>query len=588
MFKLILAWRYLRTRFIAIASIVSVTLGVATLIVVNSVMSGFTDEMTKKLHGILSDVDISAPGMGGEISNVEETVKQVEELLGDDLVAATTVVRVHAMVTYHVNGQPRHQPILLFGIDDHSFSSVSDFRPYLTNSIHQQGNVFRLEESGYDPELPNCGWPYRREKFRYEKEVRAEIERMLARQIEDQRVASRVEDAHLMPLPMTGQPVADGQGTDGPETEEAASPGGGFRMAALPDQLPQLPKPDSVPESVVSQKLSDPSIGPLPSLVKDDSWNPPAFDSEAQYREPEHLEEFDPITKSRVGIVLGIGIGKLRAHDPETGEANDVFFLRPGDDIEITVPSSGSQPRPILANCTVTDFYSSKMHEYDSGFAFMPLSELQEMRGMFDPMTGGYTVSSIQLKLRPGADLIATRDKLREAFPVAYFPLVIQTWRDQQAPLLSAVELEITILNVLLFLIIAVAGFGILATFYMIVVEKTKDIGILKSLGAPGSGVMSIFLAYGLSLGMVGAGVGSLLGVAFVWNINEIADLVAYLTGREVFDPSIYYFTEIPTQMSPAMIVGVGIGAMLIAVLSSVLPAIRAARLHPVDALRYE
>lgn len=581
MFKILLAWRYLRTRFIAIASIVSVTLGVATLIVVNSVMSGFTQEMTQKLHGILSDVDISAPGMGGEIYNAQQTLDEVKQVLGDDLVAATSVVRVHAMVTFHVNGQPRHQPILLFGIDDETFSSVSDFRPYLTNDFHQQGNVFRLEETGYDSELPVSGWPYRREKFRYEQEVRAELEKMLSQENDQQKIQSYMEDQTPVPV---GESTVNQQSTE-PEPETTDN---GFRMAALPDHPPVLPAVDSVPEPALAASLSQPALGPVASDDGMPSWNPRMFDSDAVYREPTEIQPFDPINESRVGIILGIGIAKLRAHDPTTGEARDVFFLRPGDDIEITVPSAGAQPKPIMENLTVTDFYSSKMHEYDSGFAFMPLSHLQRMRGMIDPMTGEGTVSSIQLKLRPGADLVATRNKLREAFPIAYHPLVIQTWRDQQAPLLSAVELEITILNVLLFLIIAVAGFGILATFYMIVVEKTKDIGILKSLGAPSSGVMSIFLGYGISLGIVGAGVGALLGIGFVWNINEIADVVAYLTGREVFDPSIYYFSEIPTRMSPAMIFGVALGAVLIAVLSSVLPAIRAARLHPVDALRYE
>jgi lipoprotein-releasing system permease protein len=140
----------------------------------------------------------------------------------------------------------------------------------------------------------------------------------------------------------------------------------------------------------------------------------------------------------------------------------------------------------------------------------------------------------------------------------------------------------------LLFLIIAVAGFGILAIFYMIVVEKTRDIGVLKALGASRRGVMGIFLSYGLSLGAVGAGAGVGLGLLFVRYINEIRDLLESVTGTKVFDPSIYYFFRIPTIIEPLTIAWVAMGSIAIAVLSSVLPARRAARLHPVEALRYE
>ena len=263
-------------------------------------------------------------------------------------------------------------------------------------------------------------------------------------------------------------------------------------------------------------------------------------------------------------------------------------MVRPGDDVQIMFPTVGGTAKPISENCTLVDFYSSNMHEYDSSFAFVPLKELQKIRGMVDPLTGDASVSTIQIKLKEGANLDEARDKLIAQFPPESYPYDIHTWQDTQRPLLSAVNMELTILNLLLFMIIAVAGFGILATFFMIVVEKTKDIGVLKALGAPSSGVMSIFLGYGMALGLVGTGAGVILGLLFVRYINQIAAGVQMITGQEVFDPAIYYFSEIPTIVSPMMVLLVGLGAILIAVMASVLPALRAARLHPVEALRYE
>lgn len=554
MFKVLLAWRYLRTRFIALASIVSVTLGVMTLIVVNSVMSGFSNEMKSKLHGLLSDIELVAPGMG-EMDKVAQKEQRIRDVLGDDLQAITTVVRVPAMINFNVNGRPRYQQVMLFGIDDTTYSTVSDFRPYLLNDQHLTKSPFSLLEDGYDASLPVSGWAYRRAIERDRKSYREILKQT------NQNYQDRVDASG-----MARQQVAANQKEKDQKSVDSV-------------HLPKLPNSAPKMEDILAQNSE--STGP--SLAE-----PSLFGSSAKFRGEDHFEPLDPEHEQRVGIVLGIGIGKIRAVDPDTRESIDHFFLRPGDDIELTVPSAGSNPQPVLENCTVTDFYQCNMSQYDSGFAFMPLSHLQRIRGMIDPVTGQATISSLQMKLRPGADLEDVRRRLRIAFPTNQYPLIIQTWKDSQAMIISAIDLEITIMNVLLFLIIAVAGFGILATFYMIVVEKTKDIGVLKSLGASSTGIASIFLGYGLSLGIVGAGVGTLSGLLFVWNINHVADFFSYMAGRELVDPSVYFFSEIPTLTSPAMVIGVSLGAIAVAILASVLPAMRAATMNAVDSLRFE
>ena len=122
----------------------------------------------------------------------------------------------------------------------------------------------------------------------------------------------------------------------------------------------------------------------------------------------------------------------------------------------------------------------------------------------------------------------------------------------------------------------------------MIVVEKMRDIGILKALGASNAGVMGIFLSYGLGLGLVGAGLGTVLGLLITLNINEIEHVVTKLTGHDVFPRDVYYFDGIPTDLQLGSVFLVNLGAILIAVGASVFPSLRAALLHPVRALRYE
>ena len=223
------------------------------------------------------------------------------------------------------------------------------------------------------------------------------------------------------------------------------------------------------------------------------------------------------------------------------------------------------------------------MSEYDSSYVFVPLEHLQKLRTMEGRVT------SIEVPLKDGTSVQTRKevvDRLREMFKA--YPIQVETWEGKQGPLLAAISVEKGILNVLLFLIIAVAGFGILAIFSMIVVEKTRDIGILKALGASNFGVLNIFLSYGLLLGLVGAGLGTALGLALTVNINEIEQWLARLTGQDIFPRSVYYFDKIPTDIQGMTVLLVNVGAVGIAVLFSILPALRAAMLHPVRALRYE
>jgi len=553
MYKLLLAWRYLRTRYIALASIISVTLGVATMVVVNSVMAGFTNEMHKRLHAILSDVVIECHDSRG-MPDPEWHIDEIKRVVGDDVEHITQVVHVPAMAMIKTpNGRSMTRWINIVGIDDATYDQVSEFTPHLIHPQNRSSLSFDLRNGGYDPsrpELEKAGWPHRLARIAYERALTEQWQL----------------DASVHP------PADSGPLETAPPSEEPFDP----TTAPLPTAPPELAHElDAATDTTDGSQVTT-------DTAAAGTENPFQLQGEDAY-----VGKFDPTKEQHTGIILGISICSQRQKMPD-GEARDFFYCQPGDDIQVAFPTASVQPTIVYDNFTVVDLYESKMSEYDSTFAFAPLSKLQQMRGMVDEGTGLTHVTSIQMKLRDGADLNMVRDKLRERFPANMFPYSIQTWRDLQGPLLAAVRLETTILNLLLFLIIAVAGFGILATFFMIVVEKTRDIGILKALGAPSGGVMSIFLSYGFSLGMVGSGVGAFLGLMFVWYINDIARLLEIFTGEPVFDPTIYYFSQIPTVIQPVTIIWVAIGAIFIAVMASVLPAIRAARLHPVEALRYE
>ena len=508
MYKLLLCWRYLRTRYIALASIISVMLGVATMIVVNAVMEGFTHEMQERIHGILSDLVFESQSLDG-FPDAERRMAEITEVAGEYIAGMSPTVHVPAMLGYSVGTQYITRQITLIGVDETTYATVSDFGQFLQHPQNREQLDFQLKDSGYDVvdhqasdpskaiprlQLKDAGWLHRRHKAQF-----------------TQRVVAPEGSLDANPFVQMEKAATNGEGGDAPGTD------------------------------------------------------------------------FNPAREQHTGAVLGIGLCAYRALD-----GSDGFLALPGDDVEISYPTAGKPPKVLSAKFTIVDFYESKMNEYDSSFVFVPIRTLQELRGMWDRSSTEkvYYCNAIQIRVKPGVDLNMVRDLLRESFPPQVFK--ISSWRDKEGALLAAVQMETAVLNVLLFLIIAVAGFGILAIFFMIVVEKTRDIGILKSLGATGRGILGIFLGYGLSLGIVGASVGMVLGLLFVRYINEIADLLGRVTGQPVFDPSIYYFQKIPTIVEWHTVAWIVAGAMAIAILASILPARRAALLHPVEALRYE
>lgn len=472
MYKYLLCWRYLRTRYIALASIVSVMLGVATMIVVNSVMAGFSATMRDRLHGTLSDIVVESFSLNG-FDNEDDVMAAVRESLGAKVKAMAPSLQLYgyAMVQYGP-GEYLPREVQIIGIDPEQRAEVADFAEYLVHQPHDNG----------------------------------------------------------------GEPTPAEPTFEVPESYKYNSPAGQVLL-----QTPDTPE---------NKEFRD--------LL---------------------TEEMRQLYNAEHGIIIGYALGTI--HRPETNE--DVYVAPEGSKIILHFPKATTRPEAQTDEYTVVSYFKSGMSEYDSMQVYVPLERLQFMRGQ-----DGF-VNQIQVKARDGVDLDALAAEIRLALD-SRWPnrFLVSTWEQKQGALLAAVQVEQNILNILLFFIIAVAGFGILGIFSMIVVEKTRDIGILKALGASDGGVRGIFLGYGLSLGLAGSLVGMAGGLVFVRYINEIEDGLSALTGREVFDDAIYYFPEIPTLVEPFTVAWIVGGAVAIAVAASVWPAQRASQMHPVRALRYE
>ncbi len=571
MYKLLLCVRYLRTKYIALACIVSVMLGVATMIVVNSVMAGFTHEMRDRLHNFLSDIVIESHSNEG-IPDAKRQMEVVNSVAGKYIAAMSPTIDIPGMITFtdRYSGESYTHPVQIQGIDPESKALVGPIRGYLDsfNPILEDGKVIR--QPLRDPNAP----------LTWDLTPKAMDHRIIAKQREalylqestgdilQKTAADKAAGSTSSELPAT--PEFDVPPSDG-SAETSVAPAENSAVAAT-ESSEQKNGTESANENATSESIAK---SESPSVDQTGISHHSFLEEQNQ---PQQIKT-DPLAAR---VYLGEGIVSFQAMNPETGKAEKIMMVEPGDDIILSTVTAGRTPEITRFSATVCDSFRSGMNEYDTSVVLMNIEELQKNRGMHLDNA----ITSIHIRLHNYDDAPKAIAALERAFPPGQ--VTIKTWEQKQGMLLSAVEVETAILNVLLFLIITVAGFGILAIFFMIVVEKTRDIGILKSLGASSSGVMSIFLSYGLALGIVGSIAGVALGLTFVHYINEIEDGLSWLTGRKVFDEKIYYFFEIPTSVNPLMVMSVAVGAISIAVLASILPARRAARLHPVRALRFE
>jgi lipoprotein-releasing system permease protein len=271
----------------------------------------------------------------------------------------------------------------------------------------------------------------------------------------------------------------------------------------------------------------------------------------------------DKVTIFSPGNISEI-MGELEKAEKEPGKEKSMQELR-----EMVLP----------ADLLVTGIFKSGRYIYDTEFLLVPLHVGQELYGLGDDLHG-ITVKTDDPYMAP-----RVKEALLDVLPL---PLQVDTWIDLNKQLFDAIAMERNVMFFLLLFIVIVAAFGIMNTLITVTVQKTREIGIMKALGATTSQIVWIFLSQGMIVGFFGNITGLGLGMALVRWRNEAKDFLAKALGVEVFPAGVYQFSSIPAEVVPQDVAVICISAFVICSLAALIPAYTAARLDPVKALRYE
>ncbi|MFK3664962.1 lipoprotein-releasing ABC transporter permease subunit [Ochrobactrum teleogrylli] len=279
--------------------------------------------------------------------------------------------------------------------------------------------------------------------------------------------------------------------------------------------------------------------------------------------------------------------GTLQGFDQSGGVAigtrmAENLGLSIGDTLRVISPDGDVTPfgvNPRVKAYPIVAIFEIGMSEYDNSIVMMPLSEAQ----LFFNQEG--KVQSLEIFVENPDKVDAMRAPVEEA---AGRQLTLVDWRQRNQTFFSALEVERNVMFMILTLIVLVAALNIISGLIMLVKDKGHDIAILRTMGATRGAVMRIFLMTGAAIGVTGTVAGVVLGVVVCLNVERLREFFSWLSGTTLFNPELYFLSQLPAKMDPGETISVIAMALVLSFIATIFPAWRAAKLDPVEALRYE
>ncbi len=595
MYVPLLIYKYLGRKLAPLFAMLAVALCSAMVIIVSSVMGGFEDMMISATRQLSGDVIVERQFSGFAYEELLERIREAE-----GVEAAAPVVRTYGLL--RVGNETKF--VQVDGIDPPSFHEVTGYRDTLHwESAHVRAHILSTLRWMFAPALPDAQAgddvgdrnhvaaheaPYPGSEPAWSV--------LLDFWDEDERGRARAALTDLFSRYIEAEPVdRDGLAEKLQRKLHEATAETELRQRRIAHQqlnliLRQINTALEENDYFSERELRDLAMAfTIPS-----PWEP-ATGPEA--REP-------------APIVPGIAVTRRSPR-----EGGDRFRYNPdamGLEMNLTVvpvtraggiaATQASQPF-----VTINEFRTGRVDK-DQQVVFVPIEVLQRMvrldesevwpegldemgQPVGEPRIEPARATRILIRANPDTD-IDHLTRTVEAIVAEYGRepgIMVSTWRQENRMLLEAVENEKMLLTVLFAIVSLVAAAMIGVIFYMIVMEKTRDIGVLRAVGASRVGIVSIFLSYGLALGVIGAAVGLLLAALVVNNLNEIQDFLANVLGiRRIWDPDVYYFDRIPGRLDPTEVTMILFAAIIASVVAAILPGYLASRVDPVQALRYE